>query len=488
MLGITILGLLTTWSIATARYGGPDEPAHVLRAASVARGQVLGNVVPQLVGGFRSVTVPAPLTTGDPRCFRHDRRTPATCAVADATAKGLRTAATTSGTYPPWYYAMVGLPVRLVGDASSVPWYRLLAALWCTVALVVAISRSRRATTTIVIAAVAPAAWFLFGVVNPNSLEIALTLIAWVGVERVRTAVDPPSSELWWIGGPMALAILIRPIAAVALGTMVIVLLLVRRGDQRLGRARWQRMLVAPAVAVVLTLAWSAWSNVSVSDSREASPLDAVERLQRVVSVVPMFLREVPSSLGWREFAAPWPATALWWGLVVLVAGCIVTRTIRSRQGSLLVAWSLTGVSVVIVPIAFETVFAGRIGFIWQGRYSIPTALGLIVLGSTLVADLVPDARWAIGIAAALAEFLTFWGTLRRYTVGSDGSWWFRDAAWHPRAAPGMLLLANAALMSWLLIAGNRMHVSESALEVDGDSASDPQADLAERGRNAAQR
>ena len=73
-----VLALMLTWSMATARYGGPDEPAHVLRAAAAADGDLVGARVAALAPGYRGVAVPAALATGDPSCFRHDKRVAAT--------------------------------------------------------------------------------------------------------------------------------------------------------------------------------------------------------------------------------------------------------------------------------------------------------------------------------------------------------------------------------------------------------------------------
>src|SRR3954465_464050 len=69
-----------TWAMATARYGGPDEPAHIIRAAAVSHGDLLGDAVRRLEPGYRQVSVPAPLATGDPGCFRHDEAATAACA------------------------------------------------------------------------------------------------------------------------------------------------------------------------------------------------------------------------------------------------------------------------------------------------------------------------------------------------------------------------------------------------------------------------
>jgi hypothetical protein len=492
LLTVSFLGLLTTWSLATARYGGPDEPAHVLRAAAVAQGDLLGSPVPGLVDGFRSVRVPAALATGDPRCFRHDKRMPATCAVADADVTGLRSAATSSGTYPPWYFAMVGLPVRLLGDVSSVVWYRLVAASWCAIVLGVALVRARRAVPILVLASLTPAVWFLCGVVNPNALEVALLLLAWVGVERLRNTMDatisvPRISDMWWIGAPAALAIAIRPIAAVAVGTVIVTILILCHGARRLDRRRLVALTLGPALAVVADLAWSTWSSLTVSDSRAASSLGVLGRFDEAVSGVTDTMRELSGSLGWLEFSAPWPAQLLWWSLVLVTAVAVCVR-----GGAVLRAWSMIAASVVVVPVAFETLLAGRIGFIWQGRYSIPTALGLVIVGSGELREALGK-RWcrrSLAAALALVEIVTFWSVLRRYAVGSDGSWLLADARWHPQVSPLLLICVNAVLVGWITISSNALHQLPGDLVLDSErsieSARDRQDDLAERGRTAA--
>ena len=484
LIALTFLGLFATWSLGTARYGGPDEPAHVLRAASAARGQLLGRSVDGLVGGFRAVEVPAALATGDPRCFRHDKRQAATCALLDAGVSGLRTAATSAGTYPPWYYVMVGVPVRWLGDAADVVWYRLVAAAWCAAAVAAALVRARRTRVVMVIAAISPASWFLFGVVNPNSLEIALAVLAWVGVERVRAARRRPgeealaASELWWIGAPGALAIAIRPVSLVGVATMLIVLAVVARIDRR----GWVRLLMAPLVAVAATLAWSIWSNVVVTDRRAASTLGPLARFAHSAGGTAQTMRELAGSLGWLEFSAPWIAQAVWWAAVGMVGVAVWRRADATR-----VAWSLIAVSTLGVPIVFETLLAGQSGFIWQGRYSIPTAIGLVIVGSS-GDTLRPPSTWSrrspalLAGGVALAEVLTFWSVLRRYAVGSTGSWLFRHATWHPRVAPLALIALNSLLVGWLVTAVIWFERSETG-EAVGPKLKAVSTELPERGR-----
>ena len=437
-----ILGVLTTWSLATARYGGPDEPGHVLRAAAVARGDLLGQPADGLVAGFRSVEVPAALATGDPRCFRHDQRQPARCATAAPGVSGWRRAASSAGTNPPWYYLAVGLPVRAVGDASTVIWYRLVAAALCAAALALGLARAPGRERVGVLMAVAPSAWFLGGAVNPNSLEIALAFVAWVGVARVARAaevgsVDPPATaELAWIAVPTALMILIRPIAAVAVLTMFVVVAVLVRGRARLGRAGWATVAGPTAAAVLVSWAWNLWSDVVVSDPRAATTEGIRQRVGDALGGIPDTMRELAGSLGWAEFSVPWVLQLVWWSAVIVAA----VRAWRLR-GSHRAAWLAVAASVVAVPVLFETAFAGRLGFIWQGRYSISTAIGLVVLA--------PVRRWQGWwvAAAVIAEVGTLWATLRRYTVGTDGSWLLRDQRWHPVVPPLVLTVANAGMM-----------------------------------------
>jgi Predicted membrane protein (DUF2142) len=451
----TVAGVFATWALAIARYGGPDEPGHVLRADAVADGHLLGDTVPGLVTGFRAVTAPAGIATGDPKCFRHDKHVAARCAVPDPGVSGKRRVASSAGTNPPWYYAAVGLPVRLIGDLGEATWYRLVAAVLFAVTVAVAIVRARRVGAgngvLIVVVALSPVAWFLGGVVNPSSAEIALSLVAWIGIERVRVAEHVSGRDLAWIGGPAGLAILIRPIAAIVVLTMLAVVWMVRRGARALDWRQWARLLSGPAAAVLSSVVWSRWSGVAVSDDRVSAHGSVAHIFWQAVTGTADTVHEIGGSLGWLEYSAPWPAQWVWWAAVI---GCGVGAW-RSN-GKLRGTWLFIAAGTLIVPIAFETVLAGRLGFIWQGRYSIPTAMGLVVIGSARWTTSLNRRRGLVATVLAVGatiEVATLWTALRRYTVGTNGSWFFTDAKWHPPLPPFVLLGANAALMTVLVSA-----------------------------------
>jgi hypothetical protein len=111
-----------------------------------------------------------------------------------------------------------------------------------------------------------------------------------------------------------------------------------------------------------------------------------------------------------------------------------------------------------VVPAVLEFIEARRFGFGWQGRYTLPFAVGLpIFCGYALSQQsrrIVQRGRFAIVLGAILAitfvvaQFGAFAQNLRRYTVGIGGGWEFwRGADWSPPIPSLFLLVAYAALL-----------------------------------------
>src|SRR5512144_1787320 len=72
------------WSVATPLFNAPDEPAHAIRAASVARLDIVGDEVPKYED---KLVVEAPKAYGDASdsisCYVFGRNTPTNCATFD---------------------------------------------------------------------------------------------------------------------------------------------------------------------------------------------------------------------------------------------------------------------------------------------------------------------------------------------------------------------------------------------------------------------
>jgi hypothetical protein len=434
----------------------------VIRAAAVGDADVRSDVSAALAPGFRVVEVPAVLATGDPICFRRDTTRPATCSAArdlDGTAR----VGTAAGVYPPPYYALVGVPVRVLGGARSTEAYRVAAIALTAAILVSAVLRARRLgpAALFVVVGVPPAAWFLFGVVNPTSPEIALALLAWVGVALVRR--DDTWRALAWISAPAAAAVVLRPVALLpAVALTVVASVLVERVTWRRRAVLWTPV----AVAALAVATWNVWVELEFDDPRTAQSASTVDAMWTALSGVPTTLVEALSDLSWQEIRAPWPAQVLSGAVTI---GMVV---VVWRQGTTRVRWAAGAwlLALVLGPVAFEVLAHDRVGFIWQGRYSISTLVGLGALAARAVAPS-HDGEWTVSetarphtstralpwaawvLAAVVAELAAFWSLLRRYAVGTDGSWWMTGAAWEPAVDPRLLLAVHVAVLAGSAVA-----------------------------------
>jgi hypothetical protein len=317
-----------------------------------------------------------------------------------------------------------------------------------------------------VVAGVPPAGWFLFGVVNPNAGEIALVLLSWVGVALVG-GHRARSRDLAWISVPATLAVIARPVAllpacAIAVATSA----LVERSTWRNRLALWGPL----AIGAATVLAWNRAVALEFDDPRTAQAAGVAGATWRAVKEVPATLSEAVGALSWTEISAPWPARAL----SAVVAVTLLTTACFSGSSRLRVALGAWLTVLVLGPVVCEVLTHHRIGFIWQGRYSISTYVGVGPLAALAaraelqrraadpsaacvraagVVSSTPVTSTLVGMAA-VAEGVAFWTVLRRYTVGTNGSWWFAgELGWDPAVHPRVLLGVHLGVLVCVLAA-----------------------------------
>jgi hypothetical protein len=429
-----------TWAFSIARYGGPDEPAHIIRATAVAHGDLLGTPVPGLEPGYRQMTVPKALASGDPACYRHDETITAACAIAVPGTTPVAVA-TSAGTAPPWYYAIVGIATRVLSDGTGAMAYRMAAVLLCAAIFGYALARSRRyAGGGWMVAAFTPSAWFLIGVVGTSGIEIALITLALVeAVGRFHPSTR--SASLNHVIMPLSICLVLRPAALIDVAVVALVLIpTIDRPVTRRSLATIAWPLVAAGVA---SLAWSRWTGLVVDDRRTADSDSMAEAVVRSLKGFPSTVHQAIGALGWNEFYAPPAAQAVWIAAMAMAVFWILSRSPDRWWHA---RWI---VAALLLPTIVEVVLHRRIGEIWQGRYSIPFAMGGVLFAARAES---PPRRVVRGvvIATACAEVLTLWHTLRRYMVGLDGSITLQDGEWHPPLNPWLLLAINAAAITWL--------------------------------------
>ena len=145
---LLLVAFASAWSLVTPPGGGPDESAHVVRAAALVDGQLTGDPYPEIGGGARLVEAPASLDALNPGCFAFYPGVSAECRPSYEGPDDEKEMVTNAGISPPVYYALVGLPLRLFPSLDGVYVARLVsgviaAALVATAIQLAVAARSR---------------------------------------------------------------------------------------------------------------------------------------------------------------------------------------------------------------------------------------------------------------------------------------------------------------------------------------------------------
>ncbi len=471
----TVLSAL--WAIATPPGASPDEPAHMVKAASVVRGAFNNAAgdrgsevdVPQYVAWTHAQTCPAFRPDVTAACIEEppgdDDR------IVDST--------TTAGRYNPVYYLLVGWPTLLIPDAWGIYAMRIVSAAIVSVFLALTATIlagwSRRMMPVIAFGAgVTPMMLFLTGSVNPNALEVAGTLAAFTAIAAVILRPDPALlAQRATIAAVAAVfAANTRAISPLWVAIAVLLPLLLASRDQLRTLIRSRPVIIAAGVIAAGAAAALLWLRLTntVSTSTVAGgeapdvPYAGSSPLFGIALMLLRFgqhLNEMIGVFGWLDTGLPVEVYALWG----LLFGSLVVWAIALLRGRAL-AFALAAIALVpIVPALIQGAFITSGGWIWQGRYALPVlvvallGLGLVLAGATRslsarTAGILTGLAAAIWVACHVLAYIT---SMQRYSVGAGVSWWDMLVApeWQP---PGgivplltlfALVTAGAGALGW---------------------------------------
>jgi hypothetical protein len=474
-LGLSILSV--SWAVATPLSSSPDEPAHIVKAAAVVRGELIGD--PTNRPGFTSVTVPS--SVGNAwgwTCPAYHPQTTADCQAihGDST---LRSVVTSAGLYNPTYYALVGWPSLLLHTPHAAVFaMRIVSGILCSFFFAVAFTALMLLRRTFFagiafLAIATPTTLFLSGAVNPNALEVAtgsallsllLLLVAGPPLRRIGPALTLVAISGFLLANLRGLSPLwMALIAAIAL-------LAASRGRIRAlfsTRVAWVTLgvlAVGAASGTGWTIKTDSLGQMGSFQGAGTSPLQAF---------VTMLLDRSPDPgmiglFGWLDTPAPAAVYAIWSFLVLAV---VLTAVIVAR-GRMLGAVLLSVAGFFLLPAIVQAASVQSSGYIWQGRYSLLAYASVLIVSAFAIASselpltagvnaLVTRAVLTLGGLATVGQAFAFASTLKRYAVGESASW----AAFilHPRwQAPGSDLawilasLVGAALIVFVWLGRTR--------------------------------
>ncbi|MFF2052772.1 DUF2142 domain-containing protein [Leifsonia sp. NPDC058194] len=461
--------IATIWAIGTPLAASPDEPAHFIRAASVARGDILatgpagqpGRVeVPGVVANTHALT-----------CTAFDDNKPASCQTsAPRPPHGLVAADTSANRYDPLYYALVGWPSLLLDGPAALYAMRIVSGILVSVfvaASVMLIAGWRRRLVPMLglLVASTPTLLFLSGMVNPNALEVTTMLAAFVAALTLVLHPDRahPGTAATVLAVSGFVAANARGLSPLWLAVVLISCLFVARPVRIRQVLRTRSVLVAIGVVVagaVLAVGWTLYSGSLPSpDGTATYPGVGTSPLAGFLVTVGNtfdYGREMVALFGWLDTPAPFIVFFLWSAFIGAGAAASLIALRRRRR-----VLAIVGMCVfVALPAVVAGLYVTKGGYIWQGRYALPLFVCLVMLVSAMLPP--PRSRGRVLVATVatgwwVGQVASFAVALKRYGAGYDASWvqFFRHPLWEPLGGSiGLIALAALAFAATAVVVG----------------------------------
>ena len=460
--GAGALLVCLAWALSTPLFAYPDEGAHVTRAAAVVDGQVVAPDKPVSKEGWPIIRAPNSLAQSiyRARClwsgYGHPN-VPASCARPLPPYRHMTEVRNAAGRYEPAYYGVVGWPLRWAPTSKGVYAARAVNALVCVLLLGVALvasglgSRGRPWWRLALLTALTPYVLYMGGGINPSAWEICAAVATWAGVLRLCADVVAPKALVAATAASAVVLAVSRPLGPLWLVLIAGVAVAATPWSRlrRLIRARsLQVALAVSALSCVASLMWTiTQTNASFDTQPLRHPLPFGDAFAQSFDRLPHRLEELVAVFGWLDVPVPWITVVVWIALTALLLGAALWRGAGRARWTLLALAVLT----VLVPALVEAHMATRIGMVWQGRYTLPLAVGVPLLAGQILharpGPITPP-RWLLPVAASaagVAQLAAFVWALRRYEHGVPGSLNPFTGAWQPPGGPVLSIVLFAA-------------------------------------------
>lgn len=490
-----LLAIVTSlWALATPPGGSPDEPAHVVKAASVVRGQLMPSTMIQSGGVLE---VPAYIDFEYAQtCYPFVATTSAGCMpeqTGDTSA--IVDSYSSASLYDPLYYALVGWPSLIFQDQSGLYAMRIVSAVLCTffVALSLHLAstlRRGRGVATAILVALTPMAIFIMAAVNPNALEFTGGLAAFTAMLAITLSPDEERlrSRLAIVAVASALVVHARSISPLWVAVLLLAPLILLPWRSLLALLRRPAALVTIGVIVAATLlsAWWTFSSNSLGTSGPSGPAPAtpangvgtpfLEGFLTSLDGIRLQLRQAIGILGWLDTNL----NPLVYYAFSATVGVIALGVIVFVRGRRLVFTLALAAAFVILPAFVQALFVTRGGYIWQGRYSLVLLMCLIVGAAAAIATsprftawraatrFSTIVSWVFALVWSACSIWAFATLLRRMTVGYLDTWddMLTAPDWEPPlGTPALVVLTSLATVGFAVAA---LLSSPKRVELDG--------------------
>lgn len=401
-----LLGVMlaqTAWVLAVPPFRGMDEFDHAFRAAGVASGQWRLSE-PAEGGRGLLVEVPADLVAASQgQCESLPYIESETCDGDRAGPGGTVLATTSAAGYVPVYYWVVGTAGEPFDGARSLYAMRAASAAMCALLMALAawcLTTWARGPWAFVglLVGMSPTLLYTTTVVAPNGLEMAAGACFWaallgLGTGQVagdRTGALLARRERWLLGVATLAAVLLAGLRVLGplWALLILVCVVAVRGPRAILEVAGRHRLHVALTAVLAAATWVAgvvWSSGNVAIAKGALN-DDVDASWGQVFRYPNWVLGSIGAFPYRDQPAPLAVHLL---VLVVLLGLLVAAVRHGAgrgRGPLLLAVAM---SLLVPSLLVAATLEGR-GGIWQGRYSLPFVVGVMVVAG-LVLDRV---RW----------------------------------------------------------------------------------------------
>jgi hypothetical protein len=380
---IGFLLLHAGWAFAAPYNGPPDEQEHVLRASGIMRGEVIAESHP--TGGIQ--TVPDSLYRGS--CFPTKVEVAASCEREPGGDESELRVQTRAGRFNPVYYLVTSWPLGLWPNWTGILLARLLngavmAALLACAVVTAARWTRHRALVTGVVVAVTPMIAHLGGAINPSGVEIAAGIALFTALIAVvhdqRKGVNRAAVVLAGVSASTLVTLRFTGVMWLAVILGVILIPSSRARLKTLVGSRTVRFWsVVVGVCVLASVAWVFLAQpVGAASANAGLTFKEILRFAVVDHMWPNVANQMVGVTGWAETLMPRLIYLVWFAtLGVLTLGGLVVGK-RADRWRLLALFFATFTPL----LGAEILFVNVIGWFNQGRYFLPGAVGLPLLGA----------------------------------------------------------------------------------------------------------
>ena len=400
LLAAGLLALQVVWIFAVPPFRGVDEFDHAYKASAVADGQWAPEPAAATRGTGAWLDVPRHLVAAaNPECSALLYTKPHDCVgtrIDDDTDR----VASGAGRYHPVFYALVGTPAERFDGATSLYVMRAAAALVCWAFFVLALAATRCWARTrwpylALVVATTPVVAYTTVLPAPNGAEITSAMALWCALLGLATRRDPSLDGRLLVIGTVSAATLVTlrsfgPLWCVLIALTVLVTVRVERPRLRqvvLGSRGWLAMLVVLG-ATMASLVWIR-SMGSLVVGTNPSPLSPLTKLGTTARELLLWLFQSIAAFPTRNEQTH-PAV---YGLYLIVFLTLVVAAYRVSSGRARAGLVMAALASAVVPAAVTFSTLETYGTAWQGRYTLPYAVGIVLVAGLLLDRAAPRGR-----------------------------------------------------------------------------------------------